>query len=103
MFRDELSGIEIAERHAGRGDGVAGLEALRDLLIEREQLGEQIFLRVEAVGGEDGGVAFFNGFWQTRATNFASFCSRAMATESSRHKERAASTSGALLPRATGF
>ncbi len=41
---------------AGGGDGFCGGEAGGDLLVEGEELGEEVGLGVEAVGGEHGGI-----------------------------------------------
>src|SRR5712671_5600963 len=56
ILRHQFLSIGIILRHAGSGDGFAFFNLRGDLLVEGEELGEQIFFRAEAVGGEDSGV-----------------------------------------------
>ncbi|MGO8927576.1 MAG: hypothetical protein ACLQU3_11880 [Limisphaerales bacterium] len=42
--------------HAGGGDGFPTLDPAGDFQVQGEELGEQILLGAEAVGGENGGV-----------------------------------------------
>ena len=48
--------VGILLRHAGGDNLFASFNLRGDFLVEGEELGEQIFLGAEAVGGEDGGV-----------------------------------------------
>lgn len=52
----QARGSFIGRRYAWRDHGLSGSLALRDGKIESEDLGEQIFLWVKPVGGEDGGI-----------------------------------------------
>jgi len=54
--RDEGGGIGVGGGDAGRGDGEVLGFAGGHGEVEFEELGEEVFLGVEAVGGEDGGV-----------------------------------------------
>ena len=48
--------IWIVTRDAGGGDGFAPFDAGGDFLVEGEELGEEVGLRREGEGGEDGGI-----------------------------------------------
>jgi hypothetical protein len=56
VFGDECRRVAIGGRHAGRGDGLAGLFSLGDGAVQVEQLGKQVFLRVKPIRRENGGV-----------------------------------------------
>lgn len=46
----------VGRRDSGGGDWFAVLDAIRDGVVEVEELGQEVGLGGEAVGGEDGGV-----------------------------------------------
>ena len=50
---DERFGVRIVWRDAGGGDGFVLGEAVGDGVVEVEELGEEVGLGGEAVGGED--------------------------------------------------
>jgi hypothetical protein len=56
VVRHQSLGLGKTGRDAGPGDGFALLDALGGFQIQGEELGEQILLGAETVGGEDGGV-----------------------------------------------
>jgi hypothetical protein len=56
VFGNKRSGIAVGGRDAGGGDGEAGFFAAGDAEVEVEELGEEVGVGVEFVGGEDGGV-----------------------------------------------
>src|ERR1035438_10254894 len=56
VLGDESLDLSEARRDARRSDRFAFLNSLGDFQIQGEELGEQILLGAEAVGGEDGGV-----------------------------------------------
>jgi len=66
ILRHQIFRVGIILGHAGRHDGFAFLNLHGDFMIRDEELGEQILLGAEAVGGEDGGerraAAVFIGF-----------------------------------------
>jgi len=58
ILRHQLLGLGINRVGCqGRGDGFAALDPGSNFLVQGEELGKQIFFRVEAVGGENGGRA----------------------------------------------
>src|ERR1039458_8493857 len=56
VLGDESLELSEARRDTWRGDRFAFRNSLGDFEVQGEELGEQILLGAEAVGGEDGGV-----------------------------------------------
>lgn len=56
VIRDVSRAFLWRQGLAGGGDGISGGEAGGDLLVEVEELGEEVRLGGEAVGGEHGGI-----------------------------------------------
>lgn len=54
VFRHQLASVGVAGRDAGGGDGFVALDLGGDFKVQRQQLGEQILLRVEPVGCQNG-------------------------------------------------
>jgi hypothetical protein len=52
----EAGSVGIGGGDAGGGYGFTGLLAAGNVQVEREQLGQQVFLRRKPVGGQDSGV-----------------------------------------------
>jgi hypothetical protein len=64
IIRHELLRVGIGRGNARRGDGLILLFHRGHGQVQFEQLREQVFLGVEAVGGEDGGVEGGVGVFQ---------------------------------------
>jgi len=80
ILRHQFLRVGIILGHAGRNNCFSFFNLRGDVLVEGEELGEQIFLRVEPSGGEDGGVERGVGVLQRiRAGQFEGAIERAQA------------------------